>query len=115
MNWRRYAGQTKPVRVKMVIAAVIAAAMAERAHAADIERGEYLASECVTCHQLSGHRTGGIPSIVGLAESHFIEALLAYKSGERDNEVMRTIVGSLTAEDISALAAYFARQGPETK
>jgi cytochrome c len=83
----------------------------EGAGAGDSALGEYLSSECVTCHQLSGHAAGGIPPIVGIPEDYFIEALLAYKTGERNNEVMRTIAAGLTAEDMSALAAYFAGQG----
>lgn len=76
----------------------------------DIALGEYLSAECVTCHQLSGQSTGAIPPIVGLPEDHFIEALLAYKNGERNNDVMRNIASRLTMEEIAAVAAYFATQ-----
>jgi cytochrome c len=81
--------------------------------AGDVALGEYLSGECVTCHQLSGHSAGGVPPIVGFPEDYFIEALQAYKTGERSNEVMRNIAGGLTAEDMSALAAYFASQGQQ--
>jgi cytochrome c553 len=70
--------------------------------------GEYLSAECVTCHQLSGGVTGGIPAIVGLPEKTFVEALNAYKTGERDNPVMRNIAARLSQDDMAALAAYFA-------
>ncbi len=72
--------------------------------------GQYLSGECVGCHQLSGQQTGGIPRIVGLQESVFIGALTGYKTGKRDNPVMRNIAGRLTDEDIAALAAFFAAQ-----
>lgn len=75
---------------------------------ADIALGEYLSAECVTCHQLSGSAAGGIPSIVGLAENAFVEALEAYKTGKRDNPVMRNIATRLSQDDMAALAAYFA-------
>lgn len=70
--------------------------------------GEYLAAECAACHQLSGGVAGGIPAIVGLPEKTFVEALNAYKTGKRDNPVMRNIAARLSQDDMAALAAYFA-------
>ncbi len=75
--------------------------------------GEYLSSHCVTCHQVSGHADGGVPAIVGLPTDAFVDALLAYKNGERDNQVMRSVTGALGLEEIAALAAYFAKLSPE--
>ena len=68
--------------------------------------GEYLASQCTTCHQMSGAYEG-IPPIVGLEAEVLTEALLAFRSGARDNPVMQTIARGLINEEIVALAAYF--------
>ena len=68
--------------------------------------GEYLASECVTCHQASG-ADEGIPSITGWPTRDFVIAMHAYKNEHRPHPVMRMIAGNLSAEEISALAAYF--------
>ena len=84
-----------------------------RAVAADTALGEYLSTECVTCHRLSGKITAGIPPIVGLPEDAFVNALMAYKTGQRANDVMRSVAGRLSAEEMAALAAYFAAQKPE--
>ena len=73
--------------------------------------GEYLSTECVTCHQASGH-ADGIPSIVGLPRDYFIRALLAYQSNIRDNEVMKLITSSMGNEEMAALAAYFGSLSP---
>jgi cytochrome c len=62
---------------------------------------------------VSGHAQGGIPPIVGLPTDAFVDALLAYKNGERDNQVMRSVTGSLGLEEIAALAAYFAKLSPD--
>lgn len=97
--------------VDRLIASVLALAPGF-AQAADAELGAYLSAECLTCHQLSGHGTGGIPPIVGLPEDHFVEALLAYKTGERPSEVMHNIAARLSTEEIAALAAYFAAHKP---
>jgi cytochrome c553 len=74
--------------------------------AADKAFGEYLSSECVTCHQLSG-RYEGIPPIVGWPEPIFIEAMQDYRQKKRDNPIMQTVADRLSPEEIAALAAYF--------
>lgn len=73
----------------------------------DRELGQYLSSECVTCHQLSGKQTAGVPAIVGWPEEQFVAVMGAYKNRERENAVMRAIAGRLSKSDIEALAAYF--------
>jgi cytochrome c553 len=75
--------------------------------AGDRALGEYLSSECVTCHQLSGRPQPGIPTIVGLPEAKIAEALNEYRAKKRDNAVMQTIAGKFSNDDIAALAAYF--------
>lgn len=78
----------------------------------DPEYGEYLAGECVTCHQASGH-ADGIPSIVGLPNDYFIRSLFEYRTNIRSNEVMKLRVANLANEEIAALAAYFSSLKPQ--
>ena len=78
----------------------------EAAQKGDPEYGEYLSSECTTCHQTSGS-DDGIPSIVLWPEEDFVTAMHAYKDNVRDNPVMQMIAGRLSNEEIAALAAYF--------
>lgn len=73
----------------------------------DRELGQYLSSECVTCHQASGQQAGGVPAITGWADDQFIAVMHAYKNRERDNQVMQAIAARLSEEEIAALAAYF--------
>lgn len=79
--------------------------------AGDRALGEYLSSECVTCHQLSG-RYQGIPPIVGWPEQSFVEIMNEYREKKRDNAVMQTIANKFSSDDIAALAAYFANVKP---
>ncbi len=72
----------------------------------DVEYGEYLGSECKTCHQTSGDNDG-IPNIVGLATDDFATAMHAYREKFRENQVMQLIANRLNDEEIAALAAYF--------
>lgn len=78
----------------------------------DPEYGEYLAGECVTCHQASGH-ADGIPSIVGLPKDYFVTSLFEYVTNVRSNDVMKLRVANLSNEEIAALAAYFSSLDPQ--
>ncbi len=72
----------------------------------DGEYGEYLSSECLTCHKQSG-ADDGIPSIVGWPVEDFVYAMHAYKQQARPHPVMRMMAGRLSNEEIAALAVYF--------
>jgi cytochrome c len=73
--------------------------------------GEYLSSECVTCHQADGDAQG-IPSITQWPEDAFVVAMHAYKRKLRPHPVMQMIAGRLNNEEIAALAAYFSSLEP---
>lgn len=80
----------------------------------DREFGEFLAGECVTCHQISGSYDG-IPPIIGWPEATFIHAMEDYRDRTRPNEVMQSIAGRYSDEEIAAMAAYFGSLTPEPK
>lgn len=94
-------------REAALIAALALHAGSSSASAGDVALGEYLSATCVTCHQKSGHHTGGVPAIVGWPAEQFVAVMNSYKNRERDNEVMRSLASGLSADDIAALAAYF--------
>lgn len=77
----------------------------------DAEYGEYLSSECTTCHQADGSAQG-IPSITQWPEDAFVVAMHAYKRKLRPHQVMQMIAGRLNDEEIAALAAYFSSLEP---
>ncbi len=68
--------------------------------------GEYLAGECVTCHQAAGG-DDGIPSITGWPVEDFVVALHAYRQKLRPHPVMQMVTSRLSDEEIAALASYF--------
>lgn len=72
----------------------------------DPEYGEYLATECLTCHQSDGSAQG-IPSITRWPEENFVVAMHAYKNQLRPHPVMQMMAGRLSNEEIASLAAYF--------
>ncbi|GAA0285026.1 c-type cytochrome [Rhodovulum strictum] len=73
--------------------------------------GEYLSSECTTCHQRDGSDQG-IPSIVFWPQRDFVLAMHAYKQKLRPHPVMQMMAGRLSDEEIAALAAYFGTLTP---
>ena len=78
----------------------------------DTAYGQFLAGECITCHQETG-RAEGIPAIVGVEQEYFVRSIVEYQTNVRDNEVMRLHVQNLGKEEVAALAAYFATLDPQ--
>ena len=72
----------------------------------DIDYGEYLSSECTTCHHAQGIDEG-IPSITGWPIESFVWALHSYKSGARKHPIMEMITQRLSNEEIASLAIFF--------
>jgi len=94
------AGQTSADNIEAEVEAILAIS-------ADPAYGAYLGGECATCHRASG-AAPGIPQIAGLPRDHFVLALVEYRAGLRDNDVMRTTAARLKDDEIAALAAHFA-------
>lgn len=72
----------------------------------DPDFGQYLSSECTTCHQSDGSDRG-IPSITNWPTQDFVMAMHAYKRKLRPHPVMQMMAGRLSDDEIAALAAYF--------
>ena len=72
---------------------------------------------CSSCHGRDGR--GGQydhPAIAGQNREYFIETMVAFKEGDRSNDVysrMRLIAEALTEAEIEGLAAYYAAAVPE--
>lgn len=75
----------------------------------DIAYGEYLAGECLTCHQ-ADTADGQVPPIHKLTKDYFVYALLEYQNGARSNRVMQTVAGALGEEEMAALSAVFSQR-----
>lgn len=71
-------------------------------------RGTALAQTCVTCHGPEGHSQGAIPSLAPLSSADMRTALQAFRAETRTSTVMHRIAKGLNADDIAAVAAYFA-------
>ena len=76
--------------------------------------GEHLSQECTSCHRRDGV-DNGIPSILGMKVADFVETMGYDQSGARPNQAMVSVASSLGAEQVKALAAYFASLPPPPK
>jgi len=75
------------------------------------ELGKEKAAACATCHGATGDGDqAGFPKLAGQYESYLVHALKDYRSGERNNLIMKGFSSNLSIQDIEALAAYFAAQ-----
>jgi cytochrome c553 len=83
---------------------MVAAAQA----AGDVAAGKAKAAACVGCHGANGQGVPPNPALKGKTEDELVEALKDYKSGKRNNAVMKSLAAPLNDQDIANLAAYYA-------
>ena len=77
----------------------------------DAKAGEAAAATCAACHGADGNSSIGTnPKLAGQYESYIVQALKAYRSGERQNAIMSGFAAALTDKQIVDLAAYFSSQ-----
>ncbi len=77
--------------------------------AGDPARGEALMPSCRTCHGADGvAKLLVAPNIAGEPESYLAAQLVAYRDGERQNEMMSVVAKALSDQDIADLAAWYA-------
>ena len=71
---------------------------------------------CIGCHGIPGYKTAypsvyHVPKIAGQSPTYIVNALKAYKSGERSHPSMRGIASSLSEETMKQLADYYGGAG----
>jgi cytochrome c553 len=83
------------------------------AAAGDAAAGKAKIGVCMACHGQSGKgTTPDYPNIGGQSEKYLVSALKAYKSGARNNPIMKPMVAALSDVDLENVAAYYASQDP---
>jgi cytochrome c553 len=78
----------------------------------DPAAGKNKTAMCAGCHGIAGFRTVypetyHVPKIGGQNAGYIVNALKAYKSGDRSHPSMTAIAASLTEQDMADLAAYY--------
>jgi cytochrome c553 len=92
------------------MATPLAASESKPAAKADLVKGEAIATQvCSACHTSDGSR--GIvtnPILQGQHPEYLAKQLSEFKSGKRDNAVMKGMASALSDDDMKNVAAFFA-------
>ena len=79
----------------------------------DAESGKAKAQVCVSCHGAEGASTQPqFPHLAGQHHDYIVRTLKDYKSGARDNAIMKGFAVNLSVQDMQDLAAYFSTRDP---
>lgn len=97
----------------LALAAAAGAAPAQQPAASHLKNN---LSMCVGCHGIPGYKTAypdvyHVPKLGGQSPAYLVNALRAYRSGERQHPSMRGIAASLSDKDMEELAAYYGGNG----
>lgn len=75
----------------------------------DPDAGRKIANMCRTCHGIDGYAQIPIAPHIGGEPEEYLEAqLMAFKTGAREHEMMSVVTASLSAQQISDVAAWYA-------
>ena len=75
--------------------------------------GKTAAAACAGCHgEVGVSKTPGIPSLVALAPQYLTTAMKAYRSGQRQNDTMKSMLAAIGDADINHVALFYALQKP---
>lgn len=90
----------------LTIAALVSTS--QLAFAGDAAAGKEKAKSCVSCHGMGGKSNNpNNPNLAGQKKNYLIKAMKAYKSGERKDAMMKSMMSSLSDQDIENLAEYY--------
>jgi cytochrome c553 len=79
----------------------------------DVARGTAKAAVCSACHGPNGNSTNADwPRLAGQSAVYIVEQLRLFRSGVRNNPVMKPLASSLSDQDIDDLAVYYEAQTP---
>jgi cytochrome c553 len=75
----------------------------------NVNAGRQKIQKCEVCHGVDGlAKVVEAPNLAGQNEAYMVKQLNAFKSGERQNELMSIVVPTLSPQDIEDFSAYYA-------
>jgi cytochrome c553 len=106
----------KPVQALILSALLSAAAFGSAlaaetkpAFKADPAKGQALAQVCAACHTADGSRgSPANPILQGQHPEYLVKQLQEFKSGKRNNAIMKGFAANLSDEDMKHIAAFYA-------
>ncbi|WP_094752769.1 c-type cytochrome [Psychromonas sp. CD1] len=77
----------------------------------NINAGKEKTNTCSACHGADGNSPSNLyPKLAGQHASYLEKQLLEYKTGQRQDPIMKSMVAMLSRQDIQDIAAYYASQ-----
>lgn len=95
----------------IAVVAAIAFGAASAQAKGNVEAGKAKAAQvCAACHGPDGNKPTGpdFPVLAGQYPDYIKKALSDYKSGKRNNPIMKGFAATLSVQDMDDLAAWFA-------
>ena len=82
---------------------------------ADPAKGKVLAEQvCAACHGADGNSVAAAnPSLAGQHADYIVKQLTEFKSGKRDNAIMKGMASALSEDDMKNVAAFYASKQPK--
>lgn len=104
---------TRPALLGLALAGAVSWAMAaepaKRAPAPDLAKGQATAAVCLGCHTADGSRgSPANPILQGQHPEYLTKQLIEFKSGKRENAIMRGMAAGLSEDDMRNVAAFYA-------
>jgi len=97
----------------IALAVLAAGVMYDAAAKGNAEAGKRRAAQiCAACHGADGAKPSAPdqPILAGQYYDYLVKALSDYKSGKRNNAIMKGFAASLSRQDMEDLAAWFSTQ-----
>lgn len=77
---------------------------------------EDLLQTCILCHGLTGNSQDATapdvnnPNLGGQHRDYLLISMQRYRSGERDNAVMKSLLSGFTEDELARIAKYYSKQ-----
>lgn len=103
--------------VASLLATALPAVAAEQkaARKPDAAKGQALAGVCAGCHGADGQSPVPTqPNLAGMSAQYIAKQLQHFKTGQRDNAIMKGFAANLSTDDMKDLGAYYAAKPGRT-
>lgn len=78
-----------------------------------LSAGKTATASCAACHGDTGvSKIPGMPNLVGQSPAYLVAAMAAYKTGQRQSDMMKALVGALSNQEMKNIALFYALQKP---
>ena len=109
LSFRSTVSAFAPILVLALSGLISASAFAQAEKSPDFTKGQALAGVCAGCHGVDGvSPVPTQPNLAGMSWQYVAKQLRHFKSGQRDNAIMKGFATALSDGDMKALGVYFA-------